>query len=886
MKRTIIIILLAFVFGAAALISEPNSENDRRRTGEQARRATPDELQERLRQAGISREEAIQRARREGVSLEEILFPENDLRVGDIDRLRQEQRFPVTSRTRLDSVKAERLELIGTTRELAQRRAQAEGETLIEFLFPEKPEEEVEEEMNYRIQLYGLTREEAQLTAHMHGLTLEEFVFPGLPDPVLFWEDELVDVTIPEPEFRPEEFADRENAMNLDAFGYNIFDFPATTFEPVLSISPPANYRLGPGDELVISVWGQVQLYYSPTVNREGFIIIPDVGQVMVNGLTLEQIRERLLQRMSQVYSSLGGGASANSFLDVSVGKLRTIQVFVLGDVRRPGGYTLSSMSTAFKALYYSGGPTLKGSLRDIRVMRGNREAARLDFYTYALKGDQSGDVRLEDGDIIFVPPAGKRAALAGRVVRPAVYELKEGERLGELISMAGGLRFDARIDRIHIERIVPFSMQREFKHNILDIDVMFDNDNDLLESEQPIEAGDVVTISRRQQRLENRVRVIGNVNNPGIYELAPGMTVRDLIHRADGLLDDTYINRATIVRTQEESMRKEVIPVHLKLAMDNDENNNHKLKRLDELYVYARDYFYPQQTVSIWGEVKHPGTYTRAEGMRVEDLIVLAGGVTENAMLSEVNVVRIDTMSERRYSNIYKIPIPHNFTDVHNPGGFLLEDFDRVEIPYDPRRIRDRIVEIYGEIMHQGRYAIQHDEERISTIVERAGGLKETAYLEGARYFRDIEGTDRLVPISVKRAIENPNSRHNIIVRHGDEIRIPRDPGVVIVRGAVNVPAAVAYEPGKGPGYYINQAGGFAENADRKRKTVTLPNGRTWESSGWFFIPNDDLLSGSIINVPEKEPKEGRAMEILRDWTTLMASTAAIIVGIVQITR
>lgn len=886
MKRTVIVIILTLIFGITALLSQSASESERRRLEEQTRRMTPEQIQERLRQAGISREDAVQEARTHGVSLEEILYPE---RAGDtdrIDRLTLEQRLPVTSRTRLDSITAERLRQIGITRELALRRAQSEGESLTEFLFPDKPDEDVENEMNSRIQLYGLTREEAQMNAHMLGMTLEEFVFPGLPDVSILRDDDLVDVTIPERDFRPREFADREQAMDLDAFGYNIFDFPATTFEPVLSISPPADYRLGPGDELVISVWGQVQLYYSLTVNREGFIIIPDVGQVMVNGLTLGQIHERLLQRMSQVYSSLGGGASANSFLDVSVGKLRTIQVFVLGDVRRPGGYTVSSMSTAFKALYYSGGPTLNGSLRDIRVMRGNREAARLDFYKYALKGDQSGDVRLEDGDIIFVPPAGTRAALAGRVVRPAVYELKEGERLGDLIGMAGGLRFDARIDRIHIERIVPFSRQREFKHNILDIDVMFENDNDLLDSEHPIEAGDVVTISSRPQRLENRVRVVGNVNNPGNYELTPGMTVRDLILRAGGVLDDTYINRATIVRTQEESMRKEVIPVDLRLAMENEKNSNHILDRLDELYVYSKDYFFPQYTVSIWGEVKNPGTYVRAEGMRVEDLIVLAGGVTENAMLSEVNVVRVDTTSERRYAEIFNVPISDNFMDVHNPGGVHLEDFDRVEVPQDPRRIKDRNIQIYGEIMHPGRYAIQHDEERISTIVERAGGLKETAYLRGARYFRDIEGTDRLVPISLERAIENPGSRHNIIVRHGDEIQIPRDPGVVIVRGSVNVPAAVAFEPGKGPGYYINQAGGYAENADKRRTTVTLPNGRTWESSGWFFIPDDELLSGSIINVPEKEPKEGRAMEILRDWTTLMASTAAIIVGIVQITR
>lgn len=884
MSRTIFIFILGLLILTPELLSQTSSSERRRRAETEVRKMTPEQIQDRLRQAGVSREEAIRRARQEGVSLEDILYPERDRPLEETRRIISDD-MQLQSRAEIENIIDRRLRQLGLSREIAQRRASAEDETLMEFLFPERPTEDIETTLGERIQLYGLTREEAQISARSYGQTLDEFIFPEIPDEFFVfdrWEEEI----IPEHDFRPEEFSNRENAMDLDAFGYSIFDYPVTTFEPVLSISPPAQYRVGPGDELVISVWGQVQLNQSLTINREGNIIIPDVGQVTVNGLTLEQIRERLLQRMSQVYSSLSGRADAGSQLDVSIGKLRTIQVFVLGDVNHPGGYTISSMSTAFKALYYAGGPTLDGSLRDIRINRGNREAARIDFYNYALRGDQSGDVRLQDGDIIFVPPVGKRAALAGRVLRPAVYELRNDERLGDLIGMSGGVRFDARIDRIHIERIVPFAMQQQFRHTVLDIDVRFENDMELLSSEHPVEAGDVITVFARPHRPENRIRIIGNVSNPGIYELSPGLTVRELVQRAGGLLDDTFDIRATIVRTDEETLRKQIVPINLRLAMENDSHYNHTLRRLDEVYIYSRDYFFPQQTVGIWGEVRNPGTYIRADGMTVEDLIVLAGGLTEDAMLSQVNVVRVDTSSERRYTQIFSTPVDEDYLAVRNPRGFRLEDFDRVEIPPDPRRIRDQTMEILGEVMHPGRYAITHDEENIASIIERAGGLRETAYLEGARYFRDIDGTDRLVPISVKRAVENPKSRDNIIVRHGDEIRIPRDPGVVIVRGAVNVPAAVAYEPGKGPAYYIKQAGGFAEQADKRRKTVTLPNGRTWESSGWFFIPNDELLSGSIINVPEKEPKEGRTMEILRDWTMLMASTAAIIVGVVQITK
>ncbi len=803
MSRIVPIIILSFLLTASAapVLSQTITEGQRQQAERELQQMSPEEIQKRLREAGISQAEAIQRARAEGISIEEYLSPERDRALIEPD------------------------------------------------------------------------------------ITKPAVPLPVAPADTMFKPDTLRRVA-PVQDFRPQEFSNREKARELPAFGYNIFDFPATTFEPVLHISPPPNYRLGPGDELIISVWGEVQLYHVLTVTRDGFIIVPDVGQVMSTGLTLEQMRERLLRRMSQVYSSLDGSANALSFLDVSIGKLRTIQVFVLGDVKRPGGYTMSSMSTAFKALYYAGGPTLDGSLRNIRVMRSNREEARIDFYDYALRGDQSGDTRLEDGDIVFVPPANSRVAIAGRVVRPAVYEMRGDEHLGDLINMSGGLRFDAYIDRVHIERIIPFSQRREFRYNVLDIDMQFENKEALLTSEYMLEAGDVVTVFSQEQRLENRVRVVGNVFKPGVFELTPDMTVRDLVYRADGLLDDTFIDRATLVRIREETMRKEVIPIDLREAMNGDEAHNHTLKRLDELYIYSKEYFFPHHTVTISGEVRDPGTYTRAEGMTVEDLIVMAGGATEEAELSKVTVSRIDTLTEYTYSEVYETPVPENFWEVHNPRGFVLGDFDHVEVPPDPRRNKQQYVDVRGQVMYPGRYAVERDGERLSSFVERAGGLREGAYLDGAQYLRRVDGADRLVPVSVKRAIEDPSSMDNIRVREGDEILIPNDPGVILVRGAVNAPAAVAYEPGKSLRHYIKRAGGYAENADKGRTTVTLPSGRIWDSSGWFFIPNDDILSGSIISVPEKPPKEGRAMEILRDWTTLMASTAAIIVGIVQITR
>lgn len=880
MYRAVLFFILVFLLGGHYSQSQTPTEEERRRAERELRRSTPSEIQERLRETGISQEEAIRRARAEGVGLEGYLFPDT-VYEEDVFRERELMADPFEREQAINR----RLRQLNLELEQAMLNARQAGETLTDYLFPAKPVENIDREIDRRLSLYGMTIDQARIRAQSENKTLEEFLFPRKPFVDFTTVDEREEVR---KRYLVKEFQDRDKADQLEAFGYNIFHFPVTTFEPVLSIPPPPSYRVGPGDEIIINVWGEVQIFHRLTVNREGVIIIPDVGQVTVAGLTLDEMRNRLSQNMARVYSSLDQTRTdVRSYLDVSIGKLRTVQVFVLGDVKRPGGYTMSSMSTAFKALYFSGGPTINGSMRNIRVMRGNEEKAIIDFYEYALKGDQSKDIRLEDGDIVFVPPVGPRVALAGSVVRPAIYEMKNNEGLGDLITMAGGLQFNAYVDRIHIERIVPFAQRRDFRYNVLDIDVRFEDADEIKVSDYPLESGDVVSVFSREYRLENRVRIVGNVFKPGIYQLSHDMRVSDLIRKADGLLDDTFIDRATLVRIRDSDLRKEILRVDIERAMNGDPDHDIQLKRLDELYVYSQDYFFHEHTVTISGEVRNPGTYVRGHGMTAEDLIVMAGGATEEAMLGEVTVSRIDTTSERIYTEVFRIGIPDNYWAIRdNPDGFILDDFDHVTVPSDPRKNQQRYVDVRGEVRYPGRYSIIDDGERIAAIIERAGGLKETAYVEGSRIFRDVDGTDRLVPVSLQRALGNPGSSDNIRVKNGDEITVPRNPGVVIVRGAVNVPAAVRHEQGRNLRYYINQAGGYAEKADKKRTTVTLPSGQMWETSGWFFIPNDEILAGSVVNVPEKEPREGRTMEILRDWTTLMASTAAIIVGIVQITK
>ena len=339
-------------------------------------------------------------------------------------------------------------------------------------------------------------------------------------------------------------FSGRAHADSLPAFGYNIFSTSPTAFETSLNVPVPANYVVGPGDEIIITMWGETQLERTLTVSKEGNIYIPDAGLINVNGLSIQGLRQKLFNILSKTYSSLNASANgeARTNLDVATGTLRTVKIYVLGEVSKPGGYTLPSLSTSFTALYYSGGPTLNGSLRNVKILRNGETISVIDLYDYLTKGDKSTDVNLEDGDIIFVPPVGKRVALAGQVFRPAVYELKQGDMLKDLIAYAGGLDFNAYFGRVHIERVIPFDQRNEFTNNIMDIDLNFPTVDDLRNSNYSLEDGDVVNILRINNKPENRVTIKGSVRKPGVYELSSNiMTVRDLIYKADSLAPDAF---------------------------------------------------------------------------------------------------------------------------------------------------------------------------------------------------------------------------------------------------------------------------------------------------------------------------------------------------------
>lgn len=756
-------------------------------------------------------------------------------------------------------------------------------------------------EIEQALKQYGLTIDEATKRAQSMGISLQDFLSrPAAPsgsigvedlavDPRLNWQrsatrreaidsavaaitfGQLIADTMTVPGFTGRAGID----SSIRPFGYEIFRYPSTTFLPALNVATPPSYVLGAGDEVQISVWGDTYISHRLQVNREGNVFIPDVGPVNAIGLTVQQFRDNVQRRMASVYSGLAG-ARGRSNLDVSLGKLKTIQVFVLGEVRKPGGYAISSMSTALHALYLAGGPTADGSLRDIQILRRGETAHTVDIYSFILGGDRTKDQPLQDGDIVFVKPAGIRAAVVGKVIRPAIYELKAGEGLGALVTMAGGLRFDADVRRVHVERIVPFDQRRAYDRDLLDLDVHVASAPELLSSTHAMANGDIVTIQNIIGLHENRVVIAGSVNKPGPFQFIPGMTVSSLVRAADSLKRSTFVKRATLYRMQA-NLRMEVIGFDLEQAMKGDPANDLALQNEDSIVVYTYDQFHPQQQVSIFGAVRRPGHYVRHDSMTVADLVMAAGGLEEGAMRTGWELARLDTQDVKTYTRLMKIGGDDEYWRNDGGKGVHLEDFDVLSIPSDPRFSTLKFVRVTGYVTYPGTYAIQYEGERLAEIFRRAGGLRPGAYLQGSRLIRKFNNAG-LIPLDFKLALGDASSRDNVVVYDGDSINVAYTEDVVYVSGEVYVPSPVLYEEGKGLSYYIDQAGGYKEEAEDDNTVVFLPGGKKWERG--------EISPGSTILVPRKIEKEDKTLPIIRDLATILASLAAITVALVQVTR
>jgi polysaccharide biosynthesis/export protein len=668
------------------------------------------------------------------------------------------------------------------------------------------------------------------------------------------------------------------NVLDKKVFGANLFQTELLTFEPDMRIATPKNYQLGPDDELNIAIFGDVLDNFKVKVSPEGTVKILNIAPIYVNGLTIEVASERIISRLRQLYQGLnkpGSGSSAQ----VTLGNVRSIKVTLTGEVTYPGTYTVSSLATVFNALYVAGGPNKNGSFRSIRVIRGNKVVRTLDLYDFLLRADQTNNIHLNDQDIIRVGDYENRVELTGEVKRPMIYEMVKGETFKDLLRFSGGFTEKAYTYTINVRR----NTSREIR--------LMNITQDKVDSFLP-NNGDIYTIGTIIERFENKVEVEGAIFRPGIYAIEPGLTtVKELIKKSEGLREDAFLSRASLVR-RKENYEPEIMSIDLGKIL-RGESADIPLQREDILKVYSITNLREKRYVNILGEVNQPGEFEYKEGMRVGDLILMAKGLKESASFANLEVARRIINHGDSNKNAEKVEIISLAIDgslqVSNEGSqMVLQPFDIVSIRKAPNYEEQRSVLVVGMVNYPGTYAIQNEKERISDIIARAGGLRPEGYLEGGILNRKIGTNDRKIRVGVnlKEILSNPASTENIQLMAGDEISIPRVLQTVNITGAVQNPIAVTYKNNFTLKEYIAEAGGFTANANRSKVYVLYANGISNHVRKFFlFKKNPNIEPGTEIIIPSfpLDKKKGLTSGEVIGVTSSLVSVALAMITLIN---
>jgi polysaccharide export outer membrane protein len=677
-------------------------------------------------------------------------------------------------------------------------------------------------------------------------------------------------------------------------FGAPIFQNTYLDFAPDLRLATPKNYILGPDDELIVDIYGNSVDNFRLKVSPEGTVKMLNLAPVYVSGLSIEAASERIVSRLRQAFSSLNRPGSG-TYANITLGNIRTINVLVTGDVARPGSYSVSSLSTAFNALYASGGPTENGSFRKIEVIRNNNVVAKIDLYEFIVNANMKNDIGLQDRDIIMVYPYQARVELIGEVKREGIFEASSSDTFADLIRYAGGYTSKAYTATIRYER----NTGKELKIGLINADQV---------ATFVPKDGDLYEIGEILNRYENSVSIEGSIYRPGFYAIEEGSsTVRELIKKAEGLTEDAFVNRA-ILKRNNEFLEAEVLSFDLgKLVRG--EINDIPLRRGDKLVIKSVTELKAKETVSIQGAVNQGETFPYAEGMTVSDLIYLAGGYSEGATPYRVEVarrVKNDSVltDGSQTTQILTFDVDRELQILTQARRFRLMPYDIVFVRKAPGYEEQKTLILDGEVMYPGRYAILSNNERISDIIQRAGGLRPSAYLAGARLTRQISSiqqqdsellkelgndplmgrqsagaqspasvsanqtkidslraknssTRQLVGLDLVSILNNPAQPANILVQDGDSILIPRQVETVRIIGEVLNPSLVNYDPKYSFNDYISQAGGYTDNARKRKVFVSYANGRVDRNKRFlFFNDRPTIRPGTTINVPLSQPK------------------------------
>jgi len=687
-------------------------------------------------------------------------------------------------------------------------------------------------------------------------------------------------------------------------FGSELFNNRNLTFEPNLRMPTPPNYQIAANDELIIDVYGYSEVQHQLKVSPDGYVRIPYLGPVYVNGLTMEEARTRITKQLSSIY---GGIKTGNTFVQISLGSIRSIRVLLIGEVDRPGTYSLPSLATVANALYVSGGPGENGSFRNIQVIRNGQPIATFDLYDFLAHGDLTNNVVLRDQDIVKVNPYKTRVELAGEVKRPAIFEAKENESLQQILDYAGGYTDKAYHEVIRANRVT--NRQRE----VVNVPAS------QIGSFQ-LRSGDLFTIDSISNRFTNRVTITGAVFHPGDYALEPGMTVGDLIKKADGVKEEAALARGVVRRLQAD-YTPAMISFNVQSALNGQQAL--ALQREDSVVVYSKMDLREQYQVKIIGEVNAPGQYVYADSMQLEDLILIAGGLRDAASLKHVEIARrirnnSADSSDSRMAIIQQFDINADLSNNPGAAAFALQPFDEIMIRKAPSYAEQANIEIGGEVLYPGEYTINTKQERISDVLRRAGGLRPEAYPEGAVLLRktfvnesdsafltnklevfynklqdssDIERVrsavqrkEQLLGINLDLIIKNPGSKYDLLLEEGDVLKVPKKLQTVQVFGEIYFPKKLRFDNSISFRNYIRGAGGFTSQALKRRSYIVYANGEVKNTRKvLFFNSYPKVRPGAEIYVPTRRERRGLSGPEAIGMASGLASVALIVVTLLD---
>lgn len=656
-------------------------------------------------------------------------------------------------------------------------------------------------------------------------------------------------------------------------YGHELFNSQSLSFEPNKNLATPKNYRLGPGDEVIIDVWGAAEEHLREVISPEGSIMVSRLGPVYLNGKTVDEANQYVKNLFARKY---GGLNNEQTDVSVNLGDIRSISIDIMGEVSTPGTFRMSPFSSVFHALYNAGGINDIGSMRNISVLRNGKRVATVDIYDYLFNGKQTGNIRLQEGDVIIVPPYDQIVNITGNVKRPMYYEIKPGETIASLLEYSGGMAGDAYSGMVQLSR------QNGSENELYNVERGDFNSYRLKD-------GDVVTVGTVLDRFSNRVELKGAVTRPGLYALGSGATtVTDLIRMADGLTDDAYKGRALLYR-QGPDLTLEVIPVDL-AAIEAGLDPDITLSKNDIIEVASVQELVEKGDFTITGMVPNPGPYSYMKNTSVEDLILRAGGLREGASTARVDISRriVDPSATYETSQIaqtFTVDIVGGLgTNANAAREFILKPYDRVTVRTSPGYGIQKEVTVNGQILFAGPYTLQKRNERLSDLVARAGGVVDGAYLKGAYLKRKLsederqarenvlriamqnqEGNDSIsrtkievadvynVGIDLVAALAKPGSTPDLVLQEGDALYIPEEQSTVKISGDVMYPNTVVFEPGKKVSYYINEAGGYGNRAKKSKCFIVYMNGHVAKVGR-----NTVVEPGAHIIVPSKEQSQG----------------------------